>query len=80
MYEFLVKWKDYSSNFNTWELASNIPDSKLEEFQYQAQSRTHVQSTQPSRPGLRNRDTRRIRFHPDFIANTHFNSVTVKTS
>ena len=23
-YEFLVKWKDYSDKFNTWELSSNI--------------------------------------------------------
>ena len=27
-YEFLVKWKDYSDKFNTWELSSNIPDDK----------------------------------------------------
>ena len=32
-FEFLVKWKDYSCRYNTWELASNIPSSKLDEFE-----------------------------------------------
>ena len=70
-YEFLVKWKDYSSRFNTWELASNIPDAKLQEFEHAAlQSKAQLQAAEPPRSGLRNRETRRLRFHPDFIANS----------
>ena len=69
-YEFLVKWKDYSSRFNTWELASNIPDSKLQDFEHAAlQSKAQSQATETPQSGLRNRETRRLRFHPDFIAN-----------
>ena len=32
-YEFLVKWKGYTDNENTWELPDNIPDEKLDQFE-----------------------------------------------
>lgn len=32
-YEFLVKWKGYSTKHNTWELISNIPDSIITKFE-----------------------------------------------
>ena len=67
-YEFLVKWKDYSDRFNTWELSNNIPDDKLVEFERSLLT-VAKQRTQDLRPGLRNRTTLKSTFHPDFISN-----------
>lgn len=32
-YEYLVKWKGYSSKHNTWELITNIPDDLFCDFE-----------------------------------------------
>ena len=64
-YEFLVKWKGYSSKHNTWELITNIPDKLLQEFE--------VRNLAPSSTGqtgqyqLRDRQTIRPRMNPDYI-------------
>ena len=52
-YEFLVKWKGYSTKHNTWELISNIPDAIVDEFERDQQilALTHA----PIRPGLRDK-------------------------
>ena len=39
-YEFLVKWKGYIDDENTWELASNIPDKKLQDFEQKLEKST----------------------------------------
>ena len=67
-YEFLVKWKDYSDKFNTWELSSNIPDDKIVEFEHTLLT-IGQQRTQEHRPGLRDRTTLKSTFHPDYISN-----------
>ena len=67
-YEFLVKWKDYSDKFNTWELSSNIPDNKLVEFERSLVC-TGQNQTNERRPGLRERNSLKNTFRPDFISN-----------
>ena len=67
-YEFLVKWKDYSDKFNTWELSSNIPDDKIVEFEHSLLTIGQLR-TQEARPGLRDRTTLKSTFHPDYISN-----------
>ena len=65
-YEFLVKWKDYSDKFNTWELSSNIPDNKIVEFE-RSLLISGKQRTQELHPGLRDRTTLKSTFHLDYI-------------
>lgn len=67
-YEFLVKWKDYSDKFNTWELSSNIPDDKIVEFERNLLTIGRLR-THEARPGLRDRTTLKSTFHPDYISN-----------
>ena len=59
-YEFLVKWKGYTSAENTWELASNIPEDKISEF-----DRHKDQRPVSRRDGLR--ETRKCTSRKDFI-------------
>ena len=49
-FEYLIKWQGYDSSYNTWELISNIPSSKLDAFE--ASLVTHKRPT-PQRRGLR---------------------------
>jgi len=64
-YEFFVKWKGYSERHNTWELITNIPEDTLTDFE----RASSVTSTVPYREGLRDRQTIKRPYDPNFISN-----------
>ena len=65
-YEFLVKWKGYSTKHNTWELISNIPDSIITKFELHSTKKT---TEPPKRPGLRDRNTIKAKSQPEYLSN-----------
>ena len=65
-YEFLVKWKGYSTKHNTWELINNIPDSIVTKFELDS---TKKATEPPNRPGLRDRSTIKAKSLPDYLSN-----------
>lgn len=66
-YEYRVKWKEYSSVYNTWELESNIPNELLIEFE----KKNIVgcsSTTEPSQAyALRDRSKRKTTFNSDYV-------------
>jgi len=65
-YEFLVKWKGYSTKHNTWELISNIPDSIVTKFELDNTKKT---AEPPKRSGLRDRSTIKTKSLPEYLSN-----------
>ena len=51
-FEYFVKWKGYSSSFNTWEIISNIPEKILNDYEATLVS-TGCNSATSRREGLR---------------------------
>ena len=43
-YEFLVKWMGYTEDENTWELAENIPEDKIQQYDAQCNGSHHERS------------------------------------
>ena len=68
-YEFLVKWKDYSAKYNTWELASNIPDEAITSFELSQHTHAHHSTQDTGCRGLRDRSTIKVKYNADFIRN-----------
>ena len=65
-YEFLVKWKGYSTKHNTWELINNIPDSIVTKFELDS---TKKATEPPKRPGLRDRSSIKAKSLPEYLSN-----------
>ena len=66
-YEYLIKWLGYVAKENTWELPSNIPDSKLQ--QYEQRLLNKDTETEPRKSGLRPRSSLKSTLKSDFIVN-----------
>jgi len=60
-----VKWKGYSERHNTWELITNIPEDTVTDFEHASS----VTSTVPCREGLRDKQTIKRPYDPNFISN-----------
>lgn len=65
-YEFLVKWKGYSTKHNTWELINNIPDSIITKFEL---DRIKKATEPPKRLGLRDRSCIKVISLPGYLSN-----------
>ena len=67
-YEYLVKWKGYSSKHNTWELITNIPDDLLRDFEVPSIMPSATAESAPSVYGLRDRQSIKPRYNPGYIS------------
>ncbi|XP_054707767.1 chromobox protein homolog 2-like [Uloborus diversus] len=68
--EYLVKWKGWSTRYNTWEPEENILDVRLLEAFEASQSKDHT----PSGKGRRGKRDRQV------LETTHFNAESNQTS
>lgn len=66
-YEYLVKWLGYDTNENTWELPTNIPNNKLQQYEQRLLSKGTT--TEPRKCGLRPRASIKSTLQPDYIVN-----------
>ena len=65
-HEYLIKWQEYTSSENTWELPENIPANMLAEFEKQLLAASS-QTSEPRRSGLR--QSQKVAHKSDYILN-----------
>ena len=65
-YEYLVKWLGYDTRENTWELPSNIPDNKLQQYERSLSKDTE---SEPRKHGLRPRSSLKSTLKAHYIVN-----------
>lgn len=64
-YEYLVKWLGYDTNENTWELPTNIPNNKLQQYEQRLLSKSTT--TEPRKCGLMPKASIKSTLKADYI-------------